>query len=77
GKIITGNTWGIANNMAYMYRIAPRIWYQTKHIRLSFEVEHTAAAFGTANEKGMVQDAEEVANTRFLVGLYCFFNQHK
>ncbi|MGM0649458.1 MAG: DcaP family trimeric outer membrane transporter [Bacteroidota bacterium] len=77
GETITGHTWGIANNMAYMYRIAPRIWYQKKHIRLSFEIEHTAAAFGTPDEQGMVQDAEEVANTRFLLGFYCFFNQHK
>ncbi|MFW5805537.1 MAG: hypothetical protein ACOCVX_03315 [Bacteroidales bacterium] len=74
---IVGNTWGVANNMAYMYRVAPRIWYQNKFMRVSFEIEHTAAAFGTPDVHGRVQNAEQVANTRFLLGLYCFFNQKK
>ncbi|MGC9331917.1 MAG: hypothetical protein ACP5DZ_08595 [Bacteroidales bacterium] len=72
---IVGNTWGVGNDMAYMYRIAPRVWYQNKVIRVSFEIEHTAAAFGTPDEQGVVQHTEKVANTRFLLGLYCFFNQ--
>ncbi|MEA3448136.1 MAG: hypothetical protein U9Q98_06765 [Bacteroidota bacterium] len=74
---IVGNTWGVSNDMAYMYRVAPRVWYQNKFIRVSFEIEHTAAAFGTPDEHGVVQNPEEVANTRFLLGVYCFFNQKK
>jgi len=77
GDEIVGNTWGLANNMAYLYRIAPRVWYQTKAFRVSFEVEHTAAAFGKPDEMGIVRDAEEVANSRFLLGMYYFFNQRK
>lgn len=73
-KDIVGNTWGLGNNIAYIYRLAPRITWQNKNFRLSFEVEHTAAAFGTANEKGVPVNTEEVSNTRFLLGAYYFFN---
>ncbi|MFO7880116.1 MAG: hypothetical protein R6V52_08775 [Bacteroidales bacterium] len=76
-KEIAGNTWGLANNMAYLYRIAPRVWYQKKAFRVSFEIEHTAAAFGEPDETGQVQNPDEVSNTRFLLGLYYFFNQKK
>lgn len=72
---IVGMSWGLANNMAYLYRIAPRVWYQKKSFRISFEIEHTAAAFGNPDETGIVRDAQEVANSRFLLGLYYFFNK--
>ncbi len=71
---ITGQTWGFANNIAYIYRIAPRLTWQVKNLRLAFEIEHTVAGFGTPDEMGIPQNPINVSNTRFLLGAYYFFN---
>lgn len=35
--------------------------------------KYTAAAYGTPDDKGTVQNAEEVGNLRVLVGVFYFF----
>ena len=65
--------YGSRSEIDYVYRIAPRLVYNTGKIRFAFEVEHTAAAFGTYNSEGGVDNSKEVSNTRFLVGAYYFF----
>ncbi|MBN3036406.1 MAG: hypothetical protein JW861_12540 [Bacteroidales bacterium] len=66
----------------YIYRIAPRVVYQTGKFRIAPEIEYTAAAYATTDKdtgmlnvdvKGVVTDSKEVANIRFLLGLYYFF----
>ncbi|MDA3911869.1 MAG: DcaP family trimeric outer membrane transporter [Bacteroidales bacterium] len=71
---IVGNIWGIGNDIGRMYRVAPRVSWQNKNFRLAFELEHTAASFGSPDENGIPQNLETVANTRFLIGAYYFFN---
>jgi len=53
----------------YSYRIAPHVQYTIKNLNLSTELEYTAAAYGfvNPNEKGIVEESEEVSNLRLLL----------
>jgi hypothetical protein len=55
------------HNIAYIYRAAPRIIYTSGKFELSFELEYTVAAYGTANSKGRVDNTQEVKNIRPLL----------
>ena len=61
------------SNIDYVYRIAPRLIYNNGRFRAAAEVEYTVAAYGQPDSEGLVQDAEEVGNFRFLLGTYIFF----
>ena len=65
--------YGMGYDIAYLYRIAPRLQWHLKNMMFAAEFEYTAAAYGTPDEKGMVQNAEEVGNLRVLVGVFYFF----
>jgi hypothetical protein len=60
-------------DIAYIYRIAPRLIYNPGRLRFAAEVEYTVAAYGKPDDFGVVQNAEEVGNFRFLLGTYIFF----
>ncbi len=64
---------GTRSNIDYIYRIAPRIIFNTGKIRFAGEVEYTTAAYGTYNSEGMVENSIPVSNTRFLIAAYYFF----
>jgi hypothetical protein len=61
------------SDIDHLYRIAPRLLFNSGRFRVAAEVEYTVAAYGQPDSKGLVQDAEEVANFRFLLGTYIFF----
>lgn len=62
------------SDIAYVYRIAPRVILNSGKIRVAGEYEYTAAAYGdTVNEKALPQNAKVVANSRILVAIYYFF----
>jgi hypothetical protein len=56
-----------------MYRISPRLVWNSGKVRLAAEVEYSAAAYGKTTTRGEVEDAETVANTRVLLAAYLFF----
>ncbi|MEG1556197.1 MAG: hypothetical protein RR356_05680, partial [Bacteroidales bacterium] len=69
-------------NIAFIYRIAPRVKYTANKLQFCFEPEYTAAKYGKyLNEKGKVlNDGESLpAETnlvhamRFLLTVTCFF----
>jgi len=70
---IIGNYYSRGNNIGYAYRISPRMIYNNGKFRLAPELEYTVAAYGTPDEKGIVKDYKEMANFRFLIGVYYFF----
>jgi hypothetical protein len=74
GSMIVGNMWGLGLNIGSIYRIAPRVSWKANNFQLAFELEHTAASFGVPDENGIPQNLETVANTRFLIGAYYYFN---
>jgi hypothetical protein len=63
-------------NIDYVYRISPRVVFNSGKTRFALETEYTVAAYGNVsnnNSLGAVQDAEEVSNLRLLLGAYYFF----
>ncbi|MDP3829868.1 MAG: hypothetical protein Q8Q47_01275, partial [Ignavibacteriaceae bacterium] len=60
-------------NIAYVYRISPRVIFNIGKFRLAGEVEYTVAGYGTADSNGKVTNTEEVANLRLLTAFYLFF----
>jgi hypothetical protein len=63
-------------DIAYVYRISPRIIYNVGKTRFAAECEYTVAGYGSVsmnNSLGQVQNPEEVANLRLLLAAYYFF----
>lgn len=73
--------YGRGSNINYIYRISPRVIYTNGIIRIAPEIEYTVAAYATKDEtekpnidsKGVVTDSKEIANFRFLLGVYYMF----
>jgi hypothetical protein len=72
-KTLTSAVYARAANIDLLYRLAPRILFNSGNVRLAAEVEWTAAAYGTADAKGMVRDTETFSNLRLLGAVYYFF----
>ncbi len=68
-------------NVDYLYRMAPRVSWNSGKIRLAVEVEYTVAAYATSQEDnllnrdayGRISDSYQVGVWRFLLGSYYFF----
>ena len=73
GEEVKGPYYARGSNIDYAYRISPRLVFNAGKLRLAGELEYTAAAYGTTNEKGFVSKPFEVGNLRFLLGVYYFF----
>ncbi|AFN73486.1 outer membrane protein [Melioribacter roseus P3M-2] len=61
------------SNIDYVYRISPRVVFNSGKLRIAGEVEYTVAAYGTTGSEGKVYDSKEIANLRVLTGIYLFF----
>ncbi len=59
--------------IAYVFRISPRIRYYHESFILGMELEYTSAAYGTITTTGTVANAIPVANKRFLFATYYLF----
>ena len=57
-----------------IFRIAPRIIWNSGTTRFATEVEYTAASYGTLQQDATVKDGEYVGNLRVLFAAYYFFN---
>ncbi len=71
----SGNpVYGLATDIQSMWRISPRIVYNSGKVRLALEVEYTTAAYGTDyDENHMPGQTIPVANLRGLLAVYFFF----
>ncbi|MBI9034808.1 MAG: hypothetical protein JEZ03_10100 [Bacteroidales bacterium] len=73
--------WGLGTDITMLYRIAPRIVFNAKKLRLALEAEYTSADIGSKYDyDGLVRDlhalpveTKTVANTRLLFSAYYFF----
>lgn len=72
-KSIDGSAWGRGLNIDSIYRIAPRIMWNSGKTRLAAELEYTAAAYGSMQKDATVVDTETVGNLRLLLAAYYFF----
>jgi len=66
---------GLGTNIEHLYRVSPRVNFKTGKIQIGAEVEYTVAAYGdgTYDAKGIPLNPEEVANIRFITGIYYHF----
>jgi hypothetical protein len=71
---VAGAWYARGNNIKYMYRISPHLFYNVNNWQFATEFEYTAAAFGDiqANQKAKIVNASEVANFRTNL-LVCFY----
>jgi len=68
-------------NIDYVYRIAPRLIFNSGKFRFAPEIEYTVAAYAENNKnggpvidnKGVVKSSKEIGNLRLLLGVYFFF----
>lgn len=73
GEEVAGPYYARGTDIAYAYRISPRLVFNAGKLRIAGEVEYTVAAYGKTDSKGFVKDPSEIANTRLLLGVFYFF----
>ncbi len=66
---ITGEAWVRGGNIAYMYRVAPRLVYLSGSTSLGFELVYDLAAYGEPDGKFRFAEKEDVKNLRGVVSL--------
>lgn len=65
---------GLGTNIRTLYRISPRIMYNSGKVRLSLELEYTNAAYGSIYDNNYIPaETIEVGNMRMLMAIYYFF----
>ena len=72
---IAGSYYGRGTNIENVFRISPRIQFNSGKTRISTEFEYTSAGYGTANNsnKGKVEKVKNISNVRVLAAFYYFF----
>ena len=72
-KDVIGPYYSRGSNIDYVYRVSPRIIFNSGKMRFAGELEMTTAGYGAINPKGEVKDVKDVTNIRVLLGVYYFF----
>ena len=72
-KVVNNLIYARGKDIGELYRLAPRVCKKYKNLKFEFEVEYTAAAYGTVTEKAEVVNTKWVGNTRYSLGVYYFF----
>lgn len=70
---IEGAYYSSGKDIASVMRISPRIQYSIDKTCFAVEFEYTTAAYGTPNQKGVVENTTPVANLRLLFAAFLFF----
>lgn len=66
--------YGLGTNIRSLFRISPRVIYNTGKVRLALELEYTSAAYGDSYDTFYIPDNTTVAtNFRGLFAVYYFF----
>ena len=71
--ILSGSVAGSRGNIDFVYRVSPRLIYNTGKMRFGLELDYTAAAFGTMDSKAGVTDSSVEGNFRALLSVFYFF----
>ncbi|HKL37685.1 MAG TPA: hypothetical protein VJ876_02255 [Bacteroidales bacterium] len=66
--------YGFGSNVAHLYRLSPRLVYNSGRLRFGLEGEYTSATFGSEyNDHAVPVDTHTVENLRILFSSYFFF----
>ena len=70
---VVGNFYVRGSNIDNIFRLSPRILFNSGQARIAAELEYTSAAYGTTASNGKVIDTNDVNNLRLLLAVYYFF----
>ena len=72
---IAGSYFGRGTNIENLFRVSPRIQFNSEKTRISTELEYTSAAYGINDnlDKGKIKNLTSVANISLLVAVFYFF----
>jgi hypothetical protein len=73
GRAIVGAKYGRGLDIDALYRVAPRVLFNSGKVRLAGEIEYTNAAYGAADAMGKVESTKWIPNLRLLCAVYYFF----
>lgn len=73
GNVVERRVYGMNPNLAYAFRIAPRIRWFINNLTVAGELEATAAAYGKLNNQGKAIDPKRVSNYRFMFAFFYNF----
>jgi hypothetical protein len=75
GDNLVGTVYGRGTDIDRVFRISPRLVWNSGKVRLATEGEYTSATYGTPNglNKGKVENTEKAGNFRLLLAAYYFF----
>jgi hypothetical protein len=72
GTVVTG----LGTDIRSLYRISPRVVFNSGKARIALECEYTRASFGSIDvsesNRGIPAVTDEVGNLRVLLGVYLF-----
>ncbi|MBE0662218.1 MAG: hypothetical protein IH597_07100 [Bacteroidales bacterium] len=69
----TGKYYARGSDIDYAYRISPSLSFVSNSVQISTELEYTAVTYGTPDNKGNVNNTEEIGNLRLLIAFFYFF----
>ncbi len=73
-KPIVSDTYGMALNIDYLYRLTSTVSHKINNLMLAVELEYTVAAYGDkASKYGEFTKSHEVSNTRIMFSVFHFF----
>ena len=72
-KEISGSYFSRGADIHWIYRIAPRLRIGSGNTQFALELEHTAAAYGTPDSYGVVEQELDVSNTRLIFATFFHF----
>lgn len=71
---IVSDTYGMALNLDYLYRISSAVSHKINNFMMAVELEYTVAAYGDVpNKYGEFTKSHEVSNTRIMFSVFHFF----
>jgi len=73
---VVGPIYGLGTNIESLYRVSPRIMFNSGKVRLAVEGEYTVANYGSDTDaKGIPADLTAANNMRVLFAVYYFFKK--
>jgi len=73
GETVIGPYYARGADIAYLWRVSPRLEYNIEKFRIALELEYTVAGYGKTQTDGSVSDPNAVGNLRTLLAFFYFF----
>ncbi len=64
---IMGSVYARGTDIDYVYRISPRVSWLANKVKVTVEALYTTAAYGTADNFGVIEESEDISSLRILL----------